>query len=98
MSKPGKKPGSPKTGGRKKGTPNKKSQDVQAKLDALGCDPIEGMAKIAQQAMSEGDLPLAGNMFKELAQYVTPKLKSIEHTGKDGEAIKSQVKVILAGV
>jgi len=36
-----------KTGGRKKGTPNKKTQEVIERLKELGCDPIEGMAKIA---------------------------------------------------
>ncbi|MBA2307269.1 hypothetical protein H0W26_04005 [Candidatus Dependentiae bacterium] len=34
-------------GGRSKGTPNKKSQDIRERLLAMGCDPIEGMARIA---------------------------------------------------
>ena len=38
---------SSKTGGRKKGTPNKKTQEVIDRLKELSCDPIEGMAKIA---------------------------------------------------
>ena len=67
-----------KTGGRKAGTPNKRTLEIQDKLEALGCDPIEGMAQIAQQAMSENNLHLAGQMYKELAQYVAPKRKSIE--------------------
>ena len=45
--KGGRPPGLPKTGGRQKGTPNKATQTVAEKLDALGCDPIEGMARIA---------------------------------------------------
>jgi len=36
-----------KTGGRQPGTPNKRTLDIQTKLERLGCDPIEGMAKIA---------------------------------------------------
>jgi hypothetical protein len=36
-----------KTGGRKTGTPNKRTQDITALLDRLGCNPIEGMAHIA---------------------------------------------------
>ena len=36
-------------GGRAKGTPNKATLDVQAKLAALGCDPFEGMARLALQ-------------------------------------------------
>ena len=33
-----------KTGGRTKGTPNRRTAEVSEKLEALGCDPIEGMA------------------------------------------------------
>jgi hypothetical protein len=73
-----------KTGGRKKGTPNKKTSSVQEKLDRLGCDPIEGMAIIANRAMAEGDLPLAGSMYKELAQYVAPKRKTVELSNEEG--------------
>jgi hypothetical protein len=73
-----------KAGGRVKGTPNKRTQDVIERLNELGCDPIEGMAKIAAQAMTEGELMLAGQMYKELAQYVAPKRKAIEMTGANG--------------
>lgn len=70
--------------GRKKGAPNKRSKEVMDKLVELDCDPIEGMARIAEQAMNDGDMQLAGNMYKELAQYVAPKRKAVEHsTDKD---------------
>jgi hypothetical protein len=52
------------------------------KLSDLNCDPIEGMATIARKAMDEGELILAGSMYKELAQYVAPKRKSIEVSGE----------------
>ncbi len=83
----------PKTGGRKKGTPNKANQDIQAKLLELGCDPIEGMAIIAGRSMEEGELQLAGQMYKELAQYVAPKRKALEVTGKDGGPMQSRWEV-----
>ena len=67
-----------KTGGREAGTPNKRTQEVIEKLGLLNCDPIEGMAQIAQQAREENNLHLAGQMYKELAQYITPKRKSVE--------------------
>lgn len=70
-----------KYGGRTKGTPNKNTSDIQAKLDALGCDPIQGMAEIAAEARLTGDLNLAGTMYKELAQYVAPKRKAVEVQG-----------------
>jgi len=67
-----------KYGGRVKGTPNKKNQSIMDKLAELNCDPLEGMARIAKRAMDEGEFMLAGSMYKELAQYVAPKRKSIE--------------------
>jgi hypothetical protein len=70
-----------KSGGREKGTLNKASEKVAEKLAALDCDPIEGMAKIAKIAMEEGDFNLAGKMYSDLAQYVAPKLKALEHSG-----------------
>jgi hypothetical protein len=83
-----------KTGGRTKGTPNKLTKDVIDRLKELKCDPIEGMAKIAAQAMTEGELMLAGQMYKELAQYVAPKRKAVEHTGLDGGPIETRSKVL----
>jgi len=77
-----------KTGGRQKGAKNKKTEDIIKKLESLGCDPIEGMAKIASQSMNEGDMQLAGQMFKELAQYVAPKRKAVEITGEGGAPIE----------
>ena len=68
--------------GRKKGVPNKRTQSVIDQLVSLDCDPIEGMASIARKAMDEGELILAGSMYKELAQYVAPKRKSIEVSGE----------------
>jgi hypothetical protein len=74
-----------KTGGRTKGTPNKKTQDVLAKLEALECDPIEGMARLAQQAEGEGDKSLAARLYAELAPYTAPKRKAIEQTIRNEE-------------
>lgn len=69
-------------GGRQKGTPNKRTQDVAQLLAQMGCDPIEGMARIA---MNEKLSPeLRGRMYAELARYVYPKLKAIGHTGPGG--------------
>lgn len=84
----GKRPGA----GRPKGSKSKKTLAVEAKLEELGCDPIEGMAKIAQAAFDAEDFQLAGNMYKELAQYVAPKRKAIEHSGKDGGPVEHVFK------
>jgi len=68
-----------KTGGRTKGTPNKKTQLVQQQMEDLGFDPIESMIEICNQAMTDKNYALAGQMAKELAQYVYPKRKAVEH-------------------
>jgi hypothetical protein len=71
-----------KTGGRIRGTPNKKTSEIQERLFDMGCDPIQGMAILA---MDEGNPPeLRGRMYAELAQYVAPKRKAVEHSrGED---------------
>ena len=58
---------------------NKATKEVQQLLSELYCDPIEGMARIAMDESVE--LPLRASMLKELAQYVAPKRKAIEHSG-----------------
>jgi hypothetical protein len=79
-----------KTGGRSKGTPNRKTLEVEEKLAEIGCDPIQAMAKIAAIAMAAGDHRLAGDLYKELAQYVAPKRKAVEHSGLGGGPIESE--------
>lgn len=65
-----------KGAGRKAGTLNKINSVVAEKLAAMDCDPFEGMAKIAEQAMKEGNYELAGKMFNNLSPYMQPKLSS----------------------
>ncbi len=73
-----------KFGGRVKGTPNRVTADVQARLAALKCDPIEGMAQLA---LDPGNPPeLRGRMFAELAQYIAPKRKAVEIGVEPGSA------------
>jgi len=74
--KGGRPPGLPKTGGRKKGTPNKATQTVAEKLDALGCDPFEGMARIAMN--EKNPIEVRARCYSELAQYIQAKRKAIE--------------------
>ncbi len=69
-------PGLPKTGGRKQGTLNRSTQAIIDKLDELGCDPIEGLARIAMDVDSPRELRV--RCYAELAQYVYPKRKAAE--------------------
>ena len=78
-------------GGRQIGTPNKRTIAVTEKLAALGCDPIEGMARIAMDEQAE--LGLRAQMYKELAQYIASKRKAIEVTGEGGGPVKTEMTV-----
>jgi hypothetical protein len=68
--------------GQQKGTPNKRTLAVADKLEAFGCDPIEGMAGIAMDVSQP--IQLRGMMYLELAQYTAPKRKAVEVTGDEG--------------
>lgn len=78
MPRGGAKPGE-RRGGRKPGTPNKRTADVAERLAALGCDPIAGMARIAKNP--KNPIELRGRMYAELAQYIAPKRRATEHSG-----------------
>lgn len=65
--------------GRPKGSKGKLNEEAAKRLAEMNCDPLEGMAKIAEECMAEGDRALAGAMYKELAKYVAPQLKSVEY-------------------
>jgi len=67
--------GHPRYGGRKKGTPNKPTQDLMAICEKHGCNPFEGMVMIA---MRETDQDKQFDKFERIAQYVFPKRKAIE--------------------
>lgn len=74
----------PPNSGRKKGSLNRET--VQQMLDALGCNPIESMVRLAR-AHEEKNPTLAGRLYAELAQYTKPKLRAVEHSGPGGTAI-----------
>lgn len=81
MPRGGKRPGA----GRPNGAKARKTICVQSKLEKLGCDPFEGMFEVAQQAKLDGDNKLYFDVMRELAKYVSPTLKAVEHSG-DPEA------------
>ena len=74
-----------KTGGRVRGTPNQRTQDIQRLLDQMGCDPIEGMARIAMDV--DNPVEIRARMYAELAQYIAPKRKSIEMGNGDADRV-----------
>lgn len=75
--------GSPRVGGRVKGTPNLRTQELIDMVAASGQDPFAVMIDL----LTNEDLHLRFQAAKELAQYLRPKRKAIEVTGDDGEPL-----------
>lgn len=63
--------------------------DVADQLRTLDCDPIAGMARLAQDESQPTSL--WARMYAELANYVAPRRKAIELTGPAGSPVKVDV-------
>ena len=85
-----------------------KKLDVLEQLRILGCDPIAGMARVAaeaEQGMTKidkngktvvvKDYALAGQMYKELAQYIAPKKKAVEHFKEDMKDVSNRMTITI---
>ena len=88
-----------KTGGRQKGTPNKASTALLAKIEASGMVPLEFMLA----CMRGEKIKLKGSKghfypsFEDMkwgaaaaAPYVHPRLASVQHTGGEGGPIQHE--------
>lgn len=73
--------GLPKTGGRAKGTPNRRTAELAERIDAMDCCPAEGLARIGQAAERDGNLDLARAAYSDLAPYLYARRKAVEHGG-----------------
>lgn len=87
--KGGKRPGA----GRKKGVPNKRTQAVQAAVEASGMTPLAFMldimrteidSEITDPRVLTDRLAMRFEAAKAAAPYVHPRLAAIEHTAPDG--------------
>jgi len=79
MAARGRKPGTPKTGGRKKGTKNKKTAAMQAEIKAAGLDPLTYMLKVMRDVKDTPERRL--DAAKAAAPYVHARLASVEIQG-----------------
>jgi len=86
-----------KGAGRKKGSVNKRSQELidMIKKKYPRYDPIMAMIAIAKKKGVKDELKLQAH--KEIAKYVRPQLRSIEVTGRDGEDLPPQVYILPDG-
>lgn len=65
--------GKAKTGGRKKGTPNKRTKELAEVLGAF--DPAEKLVQIYNET---DDLDLKAQICRDLLKYVYPQRKAVE--------------------
>jgi len=69
--------------GRPKGSISAKTKMVQTKLEELDYDPIKAMVEIAKD--TNAPIAVRGKMATELASFVFPKRKAVEHSGSIGK-------------
>jgi len=76
-------------GGRKRGTPNKRSVAQVETAAAGGLTPLEQLLKV----MRDPSAPLERRMYCAIAAapYCHAKLKAIEHTGLEGGPIEQNI-------
>lgn len=90
---PNKKPGPGRPRGRPKGSPNKKLSDSlieRINLRFPGFDPILSMI---EDALDESNTPdLRFRAKAEVASYMYPKKKAIEHSADDGATFQVVLK------
>lgn len=75
-----------KTGGRAKGTPNKKTQDLKAISERLKCDPFEVLLLFAKgdhkalgyKRKQDISPSLRATCASDACQYLHPKRKSVD--------------------
>ena len=88
----GRKPGTPKTGGRKQGVPNKSTAAVAERLRELHCDPVTGLATLAMDETV--DVAVRARIYTELLKYLAPQLRSIEHAmADDGQLARFTIHI-----
>lgn len=70
-----------KTGGRRKGSRNKRTEAQAAAIECSGLTPLDFMLGVLRDPEHDYDVRL--DAAKAAAPYVHPKLANIELTGKD---------------
>jgi hypothetical protein len=74
-----------KTGGRRAGTPNKRTVALTAalaeRLEEMNFCPVEALIRVGQAAEASGELDLARAAFADVAPFIYPRKKAVEHAG-----------------
>lgn len=86
--------GTPKTGGRQKGSPNKLTADIKVLAQSFGEEAIKGLIEIAR----DGEAPHAARVaaIKEVLDRGYGKAKQgIEMTGENGGPVETITRIEL---
>ncbi len=79
--------------GRKLGSKNKRTLGIEQALDAGNCNPIQGMIDMVNDETTEPSI--RAKLYCELAGYIYPKRKAIEHSGIDGAPVLQRYAVLV---
>lgn len=74
----GKRPGA----GRKRGSPNKATQEQRKAVEASGITPLEYLLGVVRN--ESADPVMRMDAAHKAAPYVHPKLSAVDHSSKDG--------------
>lgn len=69
-----------KSGGRRKGTPNKATASKAAAIEQSGLTPLDFMLRLMRD--EEQPASIRADAAKNAAPYVHPRLAAVEHSGK----------------
>jgi len=88
--------GHEKSGGRQKGTPNKKTLiKADDLLLELGVNPIQRLIEIAESDLTSIDQKI--NCYKTIAQYTYPKLKAQEILVDAKSSMPTVIEIVAYG-
>lgn len=75
-----------KTGGRKRGVPNKSTASKAKEIEASGLTPLDYMLALLRDEQQPADIRFEA--AKAAAPYVHPKLSAVQHGGPGGGPIQ----------
>lgn len=77
-------------GGRKPGTPNRRTAEAVAKAEASGLMPLDYMLSVLRDESQPQEARFAA--AEKAAPYLHPRLASVEMAGKNGGPIVHQIE------
>lgn len=77
--------------GRPKGAATKRTREIADAAAASGITPLEFMLNVMRNEANE--LPMRVDAAKSAAPYIHPRLAAVEHSGVNGEPIRTSLLV-----